>query len=380
MEEIAAIVRGVRRRAALLAAFEGLAVGLSLAALAAAALVFVERLAAMFPPAPAAGALLALSVLAAVVVRVRRGRLTPVQAALAVDARYDLKERVTSAWLLRDDPSEFARAVARDARERLAGARSSQVVPWRLRRPWRLLPPFVLLAAVWLLPRLDVLGLQEGRLRAETERRAVVAEAHRLHREAEKLAVQIERPGESELAALVKEMSRLEKDFLEGRRAARDASMDLAELGEKFQQAGERLRRESPMPRLERPRPRDARFTGALEQALKAGDLAEAAREMDRLAERMGSGSLTDEQVRAAGRELESLAGALEGGGPMAENLAEAAEAAGKGDAPQAAEKAKAAAGEARSLLDAVNRLGMIETTVAAMKSAQKDLANSGST
>lgn len=389
VREVVKAVERVRQRVAGAAFAEGLMVGLSIAALLAAVFIAAQRVTGVFTvgiPNFVAGALPPFAVAGVIGYFVRRRRVSPLQAALAIDARYGLKERITSAWLMRGQTGEFAALVQRDASGHIAGVRPGEVaralIHWDVRRLRFLAIPFALLAGALLLPNLDVLGIAGRRERRETERRLVSSQAERMRQEALRLAafqgVQSDRPTSVSLAELSREMERLRREWSLSQKTAHDASLDAAELGEKFQKAVEQLQRESAAPRIDRPRPKESRFTAGLEQALKAGELEKAMKELEGLQAQAEGGDVSEEQRQAGAAELQSLAEAIKDKPNLSKSLGDAAKAMKAGDAKGASGKLSDAKQEVRKLLDAVSELAVIETSAAVLKSAQKELADAG--
>ncbi|MCX7047956.1 MAG: hypothetical protein NTX50_21025, partial [Candidatus Sumerlaeota bacterium] len=377
--EIIGTIKRVRRYATCLALAEGLALGSAAAAAAGVIFVFSDRLLSLGLPPAASIAALSLILLAALLMRLHVRRWTLLQAALAIDARYGLKERVTSAYLMRAEDSEFSRLIHADAARHAVRVRPREVARFQLSRSWILLIPFALLAGAWFLPNLDAFGIRARGLRKAVEKRAIAEQAKRIEREAQRLDEQINRPTATELTSLTQEMQRLQRDLVAQKKTARQAAMDVAELGEKFKQVQDKMREQAQQPKVTRPRPQTSRYTDRMEKALKAGDLTGAAKEMEQIKQNIQSGNLTPEQQQAAGEELKNLGGAIEGSNAMAKAMEGAGDALKQGNTAKAAEQLTQASQQAKSLLDAANELAVMESSMAVLRSAGQQLANADS-
>ena len=380
MREALRIVNSVRRRAAIVGLAEGATIGLFAAAWMAAVYVFADRLVFLQWPLEWIAPVLAAVVFVPVALRFRRRRLAPVEAALAIDRRYDLRERVTSAYLMRRDSSDFARAIQADAGRHLASTRAREVVLWQLRRPWRGLIPVALLACAFVLPQMDLVSRDKRQRRVQAERRAVLFQADALKRETERIASIPAKPGSDTVRTLEKEMRRLEGELTSSGKCAREAAMDVAEVADKFERLKEDLRAQSETPKIDRPRPSSARYTADLERSLKNGDLAGAQAELKNLQNTIQSNALGAEQRDAAARELKSLSEAVQGNPVVAKSISESADALKANNAKTASSKLGEAGKALEKLTAAAKELAQVESALGALATARKELAKSGAT
>jgi len=144
-------------------AFARLAAVCLLAALVAATFVVLcDKLIFLALDVPAAvGALFVAALPAAGVLLVWRGRIGRLRAAAEADRRLGLSDRLASAVELAGRDA-WAEAIARDADERSRRSRPADVFPLTATWPMRLLAPAaIILAAVWFVPPLDLLGRME---------------------------------------------------------------------------------------------------------------------------------------------------------------------------------------------------------------------------
>ena len=116
------------------------------------------------------GVVVCVAACTGVVVAVCGRRATRLTAAVEADRALGLADRIASAVQLGRSDGPWAEAVTLDAGERARAIRVADVFPFRATLAARLLvPAIIVLALVWLLPPLDVLGRME---------RAVTAELH----------------------------------------------------------------------------------------------------------------------------------------------------------------------------------------------------------
>ena len=118
------------------------------------------------------GALLCTAVVAGLAIALYRGRIDRLGAAIEADRVLDLGDRMASALQLGRTDGPWAKAVAKDADERSRAVRSAEVFPLRLPLPARfLVPAVIVLALVWLLPPLDLLGRMQRAVETQVRER-----------------------------------------------------------------------------------------------------------------------------------------------------------------------------------------------------------------
>ena len=129
------------------------------------------------------GAALCLAAVTGIVLAARGKRATRLNAAVEADRVLGLADRIASAVQLGREDGPWAEAVTRDADERSRAIRAADVFPFHPTLAARLLvPAIIVLALVWLLPPLDLLGRMARAVEAElqgrmaAERTASVAE------------------------------------------------------------------------------------------------------------------------------------------------------------------------------------------------------------
>ncbi len=163
------LLRQIRSRLHLQRALQALPRSVTEAAATVAALLLAAAAGVRLPIGPAAGVLdrlaspwIALPLFAAILairlgIRWRRTAVSPLEAAIEVDRRLGLAERVSSATLADAAADPAVRAwVAEDAARRTAGMTAARVAPWSLPRGW--FAPTAAIAAVALLLLVDPPG------------------------------------------------------------------------------------------------------------------------------------------------------------------------------------------------------------------------------
>lgn len=376
LDIIARKIADVRRRATVIGIAEGLAIGLFHALVVATVGLAVRRLCCLVWLDDIGPFILVFIVLASAVFGWRRRRLDAQQATLAIDETHNLRERVTTAWLMRGDTTEFARLIQSDAALRVRNMEAKPVVPWLIERPWRIAIPAFLLLVATLLPEADLLGVRARQIRQFAEEQTLETQIARLQRESRRVADEIEAPQTEALAYVTKEMKRLEDELASSRKSARAAARDIAEAAENIAREHSKAQSKADSPRLEGPRSQTADFTADLEQALKSGDLEQAESELVDLQQQATSGQLSNEDMSAIAGELEHLSKAVAGDQGLTEAFADAADAMQSNNIADAAkhlEQARAELTEAKRVND---ELDEVKRSLEALKLAKNGLLN----
>jgi hypothetical protein len=181
------------------------------ALIVACALVLVERMFALeFDVWPVVITVLGAAIVVGLTVGASR-RVTAFDAALLADERMALRERLSSALLLRSAEERMVRALHADAQECARRLQVRETVPFSLPRRARFLP--IPAAALLLLglffPRLDLLHLRSERSALQAEKNEIERHADRLEEVGRKIvAAQEVRPA-TEVVKLSQEIKKI---------------------------------------------------------------------------------------------------------------------------------------------------------------------------
>jgi len=274
---------------------------------------------------------------------------TVLDAALEIDRRFGLKERVSSAYALSPEVREspIGQALVDDAIRGVSSIEVSEKFRLSVNR-WAMLPlaPAIaaLLVAVFLNPTTEA-----PKAGAETvvARQQVKKATEVLNRQ---IAERREEAREKNLKATEELLTKLEqgsKQLSKGDDDKRQAMVKLNDLGkeiEKRQQelkAGEKLKEQLEQLKNLAKGPADK-----LADALRNGDIKEAAKELKALKEQLQNGKLNEEQKEQLAKQLENMAEKIKGMAEKQEKMADDLKkqiaekrAAGKGKEAEALEK-----------------------------------------
>lgn len=247
---------------------------------------------------------------AAVVTWMRRQRAF--DAALEIDRRFGLKERVSSAWLLPpvERGTEIGRAVMADAQRRVAGVEVGDAFP--MRTGWPLLVPLVpalLAVAIALL----VPDAERAKVAASTSeglaREQIKRSAQELSKKLADRAQQAEEAGLEDAESLLKQLREAAEELARRDDVDRQQALvrlnDLAKEIEKRREAlgaPEQLQRQ-----LQRMQELEKGPGDRVAAALQQGDPEKALQELQRLMKDLQSGGLSDEQKQQLAKQLESI-------------------------------------------------------------------------
>ena len=136
----------------------------------------------------ALGAVAALCAIAAIVLSLR-GWPSKDKAAVAVDERLRLGERISSAVAVSDDPSPMARAVVADGRAYARSVPVAKTFPLRLHREYWFvfLLAFAAVGLLGMMPQYDLLSRKDALDRRQDEKRELRQEAARMKQELERV-------------------------------------------------------------------------------------------------------------------------------------------------------------------------------------------------
>ncbi len=274
-------VQAARRRLATNILLERLAQGVLAAAVLWMLVVIVERVFGLGIPLRAAGLAAGVVGLVLVVVGVVRRRVSPLRAAVVLDATAGLKERVSTAVTCRDNPDPFAQAAVRDAERRVARVH----VPAHVRRsapdlwPWSLAAVVAAAVVFQFMPQLDVLANEAAPSATNTQQVKQAREIETvLNKRMESIRRQVaDTPGMADLADELKQLKLPDRPLMTPEDIRREAVKRIDKVADKLKQrldadalkALDRLKRD--LAKLRTPPGDDP--ASKLGKALAAGDM-----------------------------------------------------------------------------------------------------------
>jgi hypothetical protein len=252
--------------------------------------------------------------LAAAIVWTRLARRGELQAAIEIDRRFGLKERVSSALSLgpRDVDSEFGRALVQDATRRVGGIDVRE--HFKLGVSWRVLLPLAPAAAAFALALLVPCAVREKTTQA-TESPAAIRQQTKSSIEALKKRLSeskkiAEEKGLKDAEAHLQElMQRLEKLDSEADKLDRkEALVKLNDLKEDLEQRRKQLGGAEDM-RKQMNQLKDVQRGPAdrAAKAMKDGDFKQAMNELQQLQDKLQAGEMNAEEQKALAQQLEQM-------------------------------------------------------------------------
>ncbi len=264
----------------------------------------------------------ASAVIALVIAFARRPK--EIDVARTIDERAGLRESLSTALCVEQEDRAWSRAIVEDARHRASRVVVRDAVP--IEAPgnsWWPIAACAGLLAVWWLPATDVGGLFAKKQAEEAERAQVQQVAEQVSQTQKeideilaKAGVEIEEPAETgEDLFKPEQIERVSAEEMQ-----RAAIKKLTALSDKLEQErnGEKGMTfdaiQDAMKRMETPEPGPAT---EMSRAMARGDFAEAKEQLEKLAEQIKSGEMSEEQKEQLEKQLEKMAEAM---GQMAEN------------------------------------------------------------
>ena len=324
MEEIMRVVSRVGRRMGTIRALHaGSRILIVLGAFVCAAIVCDKllflRQAAEISMLAAAG--LAAAVAAALIVRKWPAHHNT---ALEIDARLNLAERISTALAVREQGSDFERAVVEDAGGYARNIRVSETFPITMDRAIYVVLALaaIAIAVLYWMPQYDLLGRRERLALLAEERESVQKEAKRMRQHIARIRerTDLRRPRLAD--EHLERMQQIVKQMEGGELTRAQALAKLSELGESMKAAQKGMSKKSPIPK-DLGRRGDLDMTKKLAEALSKSDFETAKEELRRLAEKAGSQELSASERAKLEREMKELAKALEQNEELAKALSQ---------------------------------------------------------
>ncbi len=281
----------------------------------------------------------------------RRVRLF--DAAVRADETLGLKERLSSALLIRQPRNEAEIAVLQDASQTAEGIRPLRHFPSNLKREFRWAAiPLTALVALWLLmPQFDLVA---KRAEKKTELMEVKTQVKKeAAKELEGLAKQVAETTELKQTQLAKdvqiEMAALAKKIGEKQVDSEEAMAKLSKMSDKIaeRQADleKKLAKAGNMQNLG-----EGKMTREISKALEKGNFAKAADALEELKKKMESGQLSKEEKESLQKEMKAMAEKMGKDSPAGKALAKAAEKMAEGKMAEAMGEMENAMGEMKDM------------------------------
>lgn len=330
----------------------------------------------------AAGAIALALVLAAVITFLTRPSLS--QAALEIDRRFGLRERLSSTWAMEDEDreTEMGRALVEDAAKHARGlAINERFAAGIYRRAWLPLVPLVFLVVLVFIPdatRENIAGADTDRV-AQEEADQVRVAAEQLKKRLEQRRRQAESEGLKEAEELFTKLER-QADEIAKRKdmSKKEALVALNDLKKQLQGRRDQLGSPEQM-RQSLANMKDLQQGPAerIGNALKQGDFGEAKEEINQLAEKLRNGSLSEQEKKQLAEQIEQLKNKIQEAAEqhekakqqLREQIAEARREGRMGDAAKLQQQL-----DEREQMD--NQMQQLQEMAEGMKAAQQAMQN----
>lgn len=245
-------------------------------------------------------------------------RASPLEAAIEIDRRCGLKERVSTAYALTPVELESAagRALVSDAARRVRDVNVSDQFGLSLDR-WSLLPlaPMALALAVAFLVSPVASQQQAAASTSIKSEKQVQTSAKQLEKKLAQQREQAKKEGLKDAEELFTKLEQATKNDLtnRGQLDKKQALVKLNDLSKELEQRREKLAAsESLKNKLNDLKNLDKGPADKLAQALKDGQLQDAMRELERLKQEIADGKLDEESKKQLGKQLEQMQQKLE--------------------------------------------------------------------
>lgn len=324
-------------------------------------------------------AILAAGYLAGLVVAIVR-RPTLLDAALAADHGFGLRERITTTLELGTASGPMIEAIRSDARNKIAGANPSRAFPLAVgaRARWVYAPLLALGLAYVFLPELDLFHFRDRTVEADARREAVAVHVERIRAAVDPLEQGLDAGDASALSDITAELSKLANQMDAGALTEKQAIAKLDNLADKIAEQRKQLAEQGALPQLAA----DAKEFGVakdLAKALQEGRLSDAAAEAKELTKKLKEGKLSELERKQLSDKLKKLAEAV-AANPSAMNealadaLAKAAAGLDSGDMKAASEAMQLAELSLKDLDSVMAQLDKMDTTMAYLAEWKGDM------
>jgi hypothetical protein len=295
-------IEEVRRRLRAVAVARAGLRALFWAACAVALAALVDRVAWLGVPLPllAAAALVAAGCAALVAGALRHP--TALEAAVAADAQARLKERLASALSLGEPATEMERALLADARARAEAVRVEEAAPFVPPREARWLPAPVALAllASLVVPQGDLFGRKARAAEAAVSADLLKEQARRLDQKREALLERAKAQKLEEAPKAAAEMQKIAELMKSGDGDKKEAMTRISRLADDLKGQTEKLADKSEAARqaMNALSKSPAAGESPLEKLAREGKFGDAAREIEKLRDKLAKGELSPDEKR----------------------------------------------------------------------------------
>ena len=213
--------------------------------------IVADRLFYMGPPVVYAILAAAGLAVCGVIVLSFRGWPTQFRAAVEIDDRLHLSERLSSALAVEESDDPMARAVVDDASAYASGVPVARTFPLRFHREYlaALCVALLSLALFAWMPQYDFLTRRAEEQELKKEQDAVKREAKRMRRELDKLKRYVELHGPKEAEAHLERMEKVIRQLEKGTMKRAEAMAELSKLAEVMRVARQGLAKKGVMPK-----------------------------------------------------------------------------------------------------------------------------------
>ena len=302
---------------------------------------------------------------------------TMAAAAVETDQRSGLAERMSTAMALapRAETDPVVRAVQRDAADHAARIRVGQLFGFEW--PWEgryLSLPLIALAVALALPEFDLLNRREEIEQHKEQLALMSKQAAKLKDIKDKI---VEGAGDDkEWDDLEAEFDQAAQELTKPKMTKPKAMAKLSKLAKALEERRQKLAGKGKN-KLPRELERKLDLTKKVAEAMNKGDMEAAAEELQKLAEKLADGDVSDELKQKLKNELKALVDAIQKKNPeLAKALAEAAEKLSDQDLAQAAKSLRDAGLNLKELQQMLDQIQKMDLALAQLAKLKKDLGD----
>lgn len=315
-------------------------------------------------------------------------RVTRGDAALAIDQRLGLHERLSTALAIQGTEGPAAEALLLDAQRHAEAIKPRKHFPYQYPREARYLPfPALAIFLIWgVVPSFDLLNREAAVVEQRKTKQELLLVAKKIEKRSTERRKKLEKIQSVQTEKLIKELEKV-SEALKAAKDKKEAFLQLSEVGDKLKNRHEDLQKLVDSKKRFQPTEL-AQMTKELQEALAEGDYKAAKRQLERLAEElekmkeeMSEGGEVDKQkLEQLAREMERLAEELEEAemGELADVLKQAATQLTKLDAKEleeALKNLKQAENELEQLERLVEEFEMVESALEELELAKEALS-----
>lgn len=230
------------------------------------------------------------------------------RAAVAADESVRLEERLSSAWLLKNQQSDpMVGLLLKDATETARGLKPSRALPLRFSREARyLFAPLIAFGILYFVPNLDLLGRDAEAKQVIEEKKEVMRVGENLERAVARIERQAEKNELEETRDLSQELRDLQWKLQKGEIDRKQGLAKVSSLQDKVDDVRKKYEAETRSQRGIR-QTSEMKYSRQMADAMRRGDFQKALDEMQRLKEQVDSGQMDSREQEQLKRELEQI-------------------------------------------------------------------------